>query len=497
MADDAGNAAAATAGLAAPALDPTTGAPLAINPATAAALGAPLAVPPAMALPQVPHAPAPISFYMRGVQIRNILPFTLDLSTGSYNQWRTHMELAVEEYGVLDHLTAPAPAAPDAEWRTVDLILKRWIYGSISRELTGMILDTTKTARQLYVALAEIFLNNRRHRAVHLTSDLHDQRQGSLGIAQYCARIKTIADALRDCDQAPTDETLVTVLTRGLHERHHVTGKILLSNSGRLTFDDARNMLLLDEMQGRATDRVASQSALIALGRGAGGPPGGHGGGGAPPPAPGFPRPPGTHGGIGTYGANYGAPSSPSPNQGKTKRKRVTNNGGYTTYGAGSPQAPEQRPWTGYVQAWPYAGPRLPGLLGPRPPQALTAMHPLPPYAVPYPGPAYAAPPSVLQHPLYHVPPPPPQQLLFPAPGQAFGTNPPPDYIPPPQQYHVANNNGASTSNSFEQSALIGALNDLSMQGQSGPWIADSGASAHMSANQGPAHGSTSSSLQQ
>jgi histone deacetylase 1/2 len=91
----------------------------------------------------------------------------------------------------------------------------------------------------------------------------------------------------------------------------------------------------------------------------------------------------------------------------------------------------------------------------------------------------------VLQHPLYHVPPPPPQQLLFPAPGQAFGTNPPPDYIPPPQQYHVANNNGASTSNSFEQSALIGALNDLSMQGQSGPWIADSGASAHMSANQG------------
>jgi hypothetical protein len=383
MADDAGNAAAATAGLAAPALDPTTGAPLAINPATAAALGAPLAVPPAMALPQVPHAPAPISFYMRGVQIRNILPFTLDLSTGSYNQWRTHMELAVEEYGVLDHLTAPAPAAPDAEWRTVDLILKRWIYGSISRELTGMILDTTKTARQLYVALAEIFLNNRRHRAVHLTSDLHDQRQGSLGIAQYCARIKTIADALRDCDQAPTDDTLVTVLTRGLHERHHVTGKILLSNYGRLTFDDARNMLLLDEMQGRATDRVASHSAHIALGRGGGGPPSGHGGGGASPLAPGFPRPPGTHGGIGTFGANYGAPSSPSPNQGKTKRKRVTNNGGYTPYGAGSPQPPEQRPWTGYVQAWPYAGPRLPGLLGPRPPQALTAMQPLPPYVVP------------------------------------------------------------------------------------------------------------------
>jgi hypothetical protein len=50
-----------------------------------------------------------------------------------------------------------------------------------------------------------------------------------------------------------------------------VTGKILLSNSGRITFDDARNMLLLDEMQGCASECVASQSALMALDRTAGG----------------------------------------------------------------------------------------------------------------------------------------------------------------------------------------------------------------------------------
>jgi hypothetical protein len=207
---------------------------------------------------------------------------------------------------------------------------------------------------------------------------------------------------------------LVTVLTRGLHERHHVTGRILLSNNGRISFDDARNMLLMDEMQARATERVASQSALIALGHNSygGGGGGGGGGNGGQPPAPGAPRPPLTHGGIGTYGANYGAPSSPSPNQGKTKRKRVTNYGGYTANGAGSPQQPqEQRPWTGYVQAWPAQShaPRLPGILGPRPPQAYAAITPQAYVAAPSPSapspPPYAAPPSVYQLPLYGAPP--------------------------------------------------------------------------------------------
>jgi hypothetical protein len=48
-----------------------------------------------------------------------------------------------------------------------------------------------------------------------------------------------------------------------------------------------------------------------------------------------------------------------------------------------------------------------------------------------------------------------------------------------PQQ-HVNNNP------SFEQAALIGALTDMSLHGDnSGPWIADSGTSAHLSDTRG------------
>jgi hypothetical protein len=62
-----------------------------------------------------------------------------------------------------------------------------------------MIMDSGRTARQLYASLAAISLNKKKTRAVHLTSDLFEQRQGSLGIAQL-ARIKTITNALCDVE---------------------------------------------------------------------------------------------------------------------------------------------------------------------------------------------------------------------------------------------------------------------------------------------------------
>jgi hypothetical protein len=84
-----------------------------------------------------------------------------------------------------------------------------------------------------------------------------------------------------------------------------------------------------------------------------------------------------------------------------------------------------------------------------------------------------------------------PQQLLYPGFGQAFGQLPPPQFLGPASVYGQPSATSGDSSaqhqpaaqNSFEQSALIGALSDLSLQGGSGPWIADSGASTHLSAN--------------
>jgi hypothetical protein len=135
------------------------------------------------------------------------------------------------------------------------------------------------------------------------------------------------------------------------------------------------------------------------------------------------------------------------------------------------------------VQAWPVAfnppaRPGMaPGILGPRPhasaPHAYTAFAPLqyhgaaPPY--------YAAPPSVVAAPTYGMPPPMPQYIV------------PAHFAPPPtapvQAPPSTGHPGASTSTpSFQQSALINAMQDMSMHGA---WVADSGASAHMTGQQG------------
>jgi hypothetical protein len=128
----------------------------------------------------------------------------------------------------------------------------------------------------------------------------------------------------------------------------------------------------------------------------------------------------------------------------------------------------------------------MPGLLGPRPNQAFAAFT-----SPQFGGYQFAVQPSVYQALGYGAPPPmPSQQMLIPGPVQAFGQNPPPFYhgpppFQPPQQYPEPASQPGSNSHdpSFKQTALIGALQDLSMQGNLGQWIADFGASTHLSAN--------------
>jgi hypothetical protein len=79
---------------------------------------------------------------------------------------------------------------------------------------------------------------------------------------------------------------------------------------------------------------------------------------------------------------------------------------------------------------------------------------------------------------------------MIPRHGQAFGQDPPPPLYTVSATSQQQLPGPSSAPPSFDQATLIGALMDLSMGGQSGPWIADFGASAHLSAT----HGNLSSS---
>ena len=406
--------------------------------------------------------------------IRSVIDYKLDLHTGPYSTWHDDMELQVAKFGLLHHLEPDAAAPPgDPTWRLLDLDIKSWILATISDELKAMV-KGKPSARDVWAAIEAIFTGNKRARQMQLTTELLHQVQGNQPVASYCGRIKAIGDALADVALPQSDDALIVALIRGLHARHKMTAKIIQREAATISFAEAQNMLVQDETMEKSADRLTSNTALLSVNRSA--PSGGHGGQGSYGVSGGQGSS-GVSGGSsngapnpGSYGGSGLPPGTPSPNQGKPKRKRFSNHGGY---GWSPPTG--VRPWTGVVQAWPQQlvpPPRpgsggAPGLLGPRPmpPQAYTMYAPLHPPA-PYGGPAGFAPFQ------YGQPPPPPtfQHGL-----------PQPAFAPP-------------TAPSFEQSALIGALQDMSLA-QSGGWYADSGASAHLSATQGPANPGSSSQM--
>uniref|UniRef100_A0ACD6AI32 Uncharacterized protein n=1 Tax=Avena sativa TaxID=4498 RepID=A0ACD6AI32_AVESA len=328
-----------------------------------------------------------------------------------------------------------------------------------------MVSTPTSTARDIWAAVEAVFLNNGMARAMNLTEELQQLKQLDTPLSTYCARLKAISDALRDVGFPLATHSLILKLVRGLHRRHETVGKLIQDQAATITFAAAVDKLSMDEMQtaGSSSTSAGSTTALLSVNRGGG---------------------QGAHNGQGTYGS----PSSPSPNQGHQKRKRNSNHGGY------NPAAAPARPWTGYVQAWqlPFAAqPRpatAPGILGSRPPAAASAFTSFAP--VQYPGhygvPPYAAPPSVAASPQYGLPPPTPAPYLLPVSfgGPASTTTAAPAAFGSPSA--PATTTSPTNVASFNQSALLGALHDLSLG--NGGWVADTGASAHMTGHAGFSH---------
>uniref|UniRef100_A0ACD5Z1H0 Uncharacterized protein n=1 Tax=Avena sativa TaxID=4498 RepID=A0ACD5Z1H0_AVESA len=402
--------------------------------------------------PAAPAAPVHNSYSPSLVSFSGVVDEPLDLRHGSYGAWREALELQLEIYHVLDHIAADAvPHPEDREWHLKDLCVKRWLRSTLSADLRSMVSTPTSTARDIWAAVEAVFLNNGMARAMNLTEELQQLKQLDTPLSTYCARVKAISDALRDVGFPLASHVLILKLVRGLHRRHETVGKLIQDQAATITFAAVVDKLSMDEMQtaGSSSPSTGSTTALLSVNR---------------------------HGGQGTYGS----PNTPSPNQGNQKHKRNNNHGGYNHNAASA------RPWTGYVQAWqlPFATPprpaMAPGILGSRPPAVASAFTSFSP--VQYPGhygvPPYAVPPSVAASPQYGLSPPTPALFLLPA---SFGT-PASTTTTAPVAFGSPSSPATtpSTSNvaSFNQSALLGALHDLSLG--TGGWVADTGASAHM-----------------
>jgi hypothetical protein len=89
--------------------------------------------------------------------------------------------------------------------------------------------------------------------------------QGDSSIDDYCLRVKTTADALRDVGQPVPEATLVLNLLRGLNKQYSNTADNIAS-SDNLTFASARNQLLLKELRLANETKNEPATAMVAHG---------------------------------------------------------------------------------------------------------------------------------------------------------------------------------------------------------------------------------------
>ena len=218
------------------------------------------------------------------------------------------------------------------------------------------------SARSVWTAVESQFLDNRETRALLLDAQFHGFKQGDLPIADYCRRLKTMADQLGNLGELVSNRTLVLNVIRGLNAKYTAIGRHIHRGHPFPTFLEAKNDLLLEITLGASNPDPPT--ALLAAGAG-----------GSSTPAP-QQRPSGSGGGSGGGSSRTrrsGRRNNRQPKSGCSSGGASGNGGtGVGPQAASSvvPWPTLHNPWVGAIQLW--SSPR-PQQAAPTAPQAFLA----------------------------------------------------------------------------------------------------------------------------
>ncbi|XP_039799023.1 uncharacterized protein LOC120695873 [Panicum virgatum] len=397
-------------------------------------------------IPLVVTNPAPAS-QVQLINIKTHVPMVLDFDEANYGPWRLCFLAVFAKFGLLDHVNS-SDAEGSSDWVQNDYSIVSWLYCTISNDILRTVQTSRDTAYSLWRAIRGLFRDNKATRSVYVGADFHNVYQGDMSVMAYCSKVKQLADQLRDLGSPVLNQELVITLLRGLNERLHNVIPSITSHKRLPSFLKVRSQLRLEENRVDTAAKRAQAAAFFAHMHGSGGAASATSGAsiasGAPlalAAQPGVAASPTSAG-----GAQPGVAASPTSaggagGSGKKQRYKKKNSGGGSSSNNGrpgnastvQPQWPQVNPWSGTFQAWPtMARPPLPppgtGVLGPRPGVPLAQAY--------------------------------------------YG-------VAPMQQPQAP---------SWDQAALIAALNNMALQtSPAGDWVMDTGASTHMS-NHGSAH---------
>jgi hypothetical protein len=206
------------------------------------------------------------------VNIKNLIPITLDRITNNYDRWRKVFLITLGKYALTDHVLSDEVHPTRSAWAQMECTVMSWIYNTISPDLQQQVLLKELRARVAWLVLDDEFLGQRESRALLLSAEFRNFRQGALNITDYCRRLETMASSLAEFGDPVGDRTLVMTLIRGLNGTfRHMMSHLKLQRPFPM-FNQARNLLLLEEVDlkdAAADDAAPPAAALYASGGGA------------------------------------------------------------------------------------------------------------------------------------------------------------------------------------------------------------------------------------
>jgi hypothetical protein len=117
-----------------------------------------------------------------------------------------------------------------------------WLHATLTDDLMDMAMEENPTAYSVWQKIHDFFNTNKDNRVVQLEAELHCLQQGDMSSSAYCHHLKTLSDALTDCDQAIRECTLVHQLIAGLNPRYHTLKTVMPALPQFPSFIQARTM---------------------------------------------------------------------------------------------------------------------------------------------------------------------------------------------------------------------------------------------------------------
>ncbi|PWA76219.1 hybrid signal transduction histidine kinase M [Artemisia annua] len=122
-----------------------------------------------------------------------------------------------------------------------------WILISLCDSLQEQVISTPGNANDLWDHLQGLFHDNKDARAISLDNELRSIKIGRISINEYCTKIKSTVDRLKNLGSLVTEKNLVIYAVNGLDSCFATIVKIIHHREPLLTFETVLNMLLLEE----------------------------------------------------------------------------------------------------------------------------------------------------------------------------------------------------------------------------------------------------------